>query len=277
MKSAEMNHEIDKTYFQRCLRAELDRRIQKNSRYSLRSFATALQMDSAALSRILAGNKIPTPSLSKKIIVALGLTPDEQKSFLFSIAKAYESGRHQRKPVEIKQILKDHTKTLPVRDLSTDLFQVISDWHYFAILQLVQTNGFKSNIKWIAQQLRISETQTKMAVDRLMTLELLKKEKDTWVRIPESLLIRDKTMTTPAQRKRIKQITEKAIESLENDPIEIRNHSTLTMAIDPDKIATAKNAIQNFMDQLAVLLQTKKIKVYELQVNLFPLQRSKIV
>jgi acyl-CoA thioesterase len=48
----------------------------------------------------------------------------------------------------------------------------------------------------------------------------------------------------------------------------------MTMAIDPEQLPIAKEMIQEFMEKLSEVLQVKKTNVYELQINLFPLQRG---
>ncbi len=261
-------------YYQTCLKDELSRRLQKNPRYSLRSFARSLQVDPASLSRILLNQKVPTPELSQKILKNISLSPAEQKQFLQSMAKAYEDHGVQRKKPEIKKILSDLNSHVPTHDFSADLFRVISDWYHYAILQLIQTEGSQMDAKWMARELNLQEIEVKLALSRLQELNLLEEKNGKWVRIPRSLVLEDKAITTPALRKRVKQVTEKSVSSLENDSIELRNHSTLTMAIDPAKIPLAKKMIEAFTLELANALQTKKKKVYELQINLFPLQRS---
>ena len=60
---------------------------------------------------------------------------------------------------------------------------------------------------------------------------------------------------------------------MENDPIEIRNHSSMTMAIDPAKIDEAKKMIEEFTHRLTEFLESgKRLQVYELNIGLFPLQ-----
>lgn len=266
-------------HYQRCLRHELAERLQKNPRYSLRAFARSLQIDPGTLSRILSGRKVLTPELSRKVLRQISLSPKETENFLHSMAKAYEEEGVQRKKSEIKEILK---KKAPLkvaeRDLTPDVFRIISDWYHYAILQLVQEEDCLNDPKWIAGQLGIQEMEAKLAIDRLLELELLHEEKDKeksrLIRTNERLTTGDLSVTTAALKKRIKQVSEKSVHSLENDLIALRSHTTMTMAIDPEKLPVAKEMIQEFMDRLAAVLQTKKKKVYELQINLFPLQRS---
>ena len=261
-------------YYQICLKNELSSRLRSNPRYSLRAFAKSLDLDPSILSRILNGHKRPTPDLSNKILSKLGLNPKEAKNFLLSMAEAYEEDGVKRKKSEVKEILKRPRGKMPERDLGPEVFRYISDWYHYAILQLLQEDHFKYDTRWIARELGILEMEAKLAIDRMIELEMIAIQNGKLVRTAERLTTGDLSITTSALRKRIKQITEKSLHSLENDSIELRNHTTMTMAIDPEQIPLAKEMIQDFMDQLSSVLQTKKKNVYELQINLFPLQRT---
>ena len=59
---------------QAVVRAELERRRQRNARYSLRAFANALSIHHSTLSRILEGRRSVTPGAIQRLSVGLGLT-----------------------------------------------------------------------------------------------------------------------------------------------------------------------------------------------------------
>lgn len=261
-------------FYQTCLKDELSERLKQNPRYSLRAFAKFLALDPSTLSRMLNGQKRPTPELSKKIVAKLELDPKEAKKFLLSMAEAYEADGVKRKKAEVKEILKKPRQKIPEKDLTPDIFRYISEWYHYAILQLMQEDHFKFDTRWIARELGILEMEAKLAIERMVELEIIAVEGKKLVRTSERLTSGDLTVTTQALRKRIKQITDKSVHSLENDPIHLRNHTTMTMAIDPEQLPIAKEMIQEFMDKLSDVLQVKKTNVYELQINLFPLQRT---
>ena len=65
------------------------------------------------------------------------------------------------------------------------------------------------------------------------------------------------------------------MESLEKDTIEDRDITSMTMAIDPDRLPLAKSLIAEFTRQLCETLETGKQKrVYQLGVSLYPLQKK---
>jgi len=258
-------------YYQTVIRDELAKRLEKNPRYSLRAFSRALAIDPGMLSRVLNGERIPSLTYSKKLLPHLDLAPAAAKKFLESVAKANKEKSFVKNRAKLKKILFQE-EVLPNRSLSPDQFRIISDWYHYAILQLIATEDFRSNPSWIAKQLGIAEGEAEKAIDRLKIFGFIDEVAGNYVRLTPSLSTGDLTLTTKAQRKRIRQVTEKSLLSLENHPIRVRNHTTLTVAIDPERINLAKEMIQDFMGELCEVMQTKKKTVYELQINFFPLQ-----
>src|SRR5207302_616070 len=103
------------------LRAELTRRCQKNPRYSLRAFARALGMSHTVLSLILSGKRPVPRRTGARMAESLGLDPAQRRAFL-SLGDpepgAAEDAAYER--------------------MELDRFELISDWHHFAILSLLE-------------------------------------------------------------------------------------------------------------------------------------------
>ena len=68
--------------FLQFLQQELERRCQKNPRYSLRSFAKYLEIDPSALSKILNGKRPLGKRLIRRFAFKLALTQEETLKFL---------------------------------------------------------------------------------------------------------------------------------------------------------------------------------------------------
>jgi uncharacterized protein (TIGR02147 family) len=72
-----------------------------------------------------------------------------------------------------------------------------------------------------------------------------------------------------------KQILEKAILSLENDPIEERDITSITVAIDESKIKEAKQEIKKFRLKMSEFLGTgERTRVYNLGIHLIPISKN---
>lgn len=260
-------------YYQKCLKEELNDRMKSNPRYSIRAFSRFLDINPSTLSRVLKGEKRLSIPLSKKILTKLELEPLLAKKFISSVAESYQNESVKRVTTEVKALLREPREKGREKDLTPDVFKIISDWYHYGILQLIETETAKTDVSWIARQLGLTELETELALNRLLELEMIVKENHKFKRTVLKVNAGDPALTTVAHKKRIRQVTEKSLQSLENDPIALRNHTTMTMAIDPEQLPLAKEMIDEFMDKLSAVLETKKKNVYELQINLFPLQR----
>lgn len=262
-------------YYQERLREELVKRVQKNPHYSLRSFAKVLGIGPSALSLILSGKRFISTKIINRIFQVLELTETEQKLFLESVLKEKQARGLTRISPAIRKKL-TQAKVAPEQQgigIGLDEFRIIADWYHYAILELTSCPDFSTDTKWIAKALSINEIEAKLAIDRLIKLELLEEKKGSYKKTNLKSDTKDKTKTSVFHRKRQKQILEKSIHSLEHDPIEERNHSSLTFCINPDRMEEAKAKIKKFMWEMSeFLMEEKQERVYELNVALFPLQ-----
>ena len=85
----------------------------------------------------------------------------------------------------------------------------------------------------------------------------------------------DKNITNSMLRQLQVQINERGIEAIKSQPIERRSSTGMTMAIDPSKLGMARDLINNFTNQLTALLESgQPTTVFQLAINLFPLQKA---
>lgn len=258
--------------YRQIIASHLASRIESNKRYSMRAFAKSLRVPVSALSEILNSKRVPSFKLASKIALGLNLPPDEQNLFMSSVAQTHRAQPNRQRIG--KGFSVEGAGPAP-RDLSLDQFRVMSEWYHYAILFLTEVDDFKNDVAWIAKKLGLSQSEAKLAIDRLLSLGMLTIKRGRLQATQKSFTTADKHITTPALRRHIKQILEKAAYSLENDPIENRSMTGMTFAIDPERMPKAKVMIEQFTQKLARYLEGgKKKKVYEISINLFPLMKD---
>ncbi|MBI1859777.1 MAG: TIGR02147 family protein [Deltaproteobacteria bacterium] len=263
-------------FYQDCLKRELARRMGGNPAYSMRAFARALDVPSGALSEVIQGRRRISYKLASRLSDALDLSVSDQRRFILSTAQASVTKGRKRVDPQFRRLLNEKTESEETFSLQHDIFQVIADWYHYAILELTYTRDFQSDPHWIASQLGISLPEAELAIDRLRRLNLLTVKSGRLSKSKEQLMTGNRGATSSAHRRRQRQVLERSITSLENDPIDQRNHTAMTMAIDPDLIPAAKKRIEKFQSDLCQFLEKgKRKRVYELTVNLFPLQRGR--
>ncbi|MFZ8933207.1 MAG: hypothetical protein ACO2ZP_04845, partial [Bacteriovoracaceae bacterium] len=105
-------------------RSELDRRVKRNPRYSLRAFSKFLGVDVGALSRLLANKQTITIRTANKICQNMGLNEEETKTFLDSVTKDRTKTGNQGQSLNFETMVRaltDSTNIKLVNYISRDV------------------------------------------------------------------------------------------------------------------------------------------------------------
>jgi uncharacterized protein (TIGR02147 family) len=149
--------------------------------------------------------------------------------------------------------------------------QMMASWEAYAILNLMKTNGFKSEPEWIAKRLGITIGKVEECFEILSRLGLIVAKRGKWVRTFESLNT-SQEIPSAALVHAHKQDLLKAIQVLEQTPPSVRSFTSTTMPIDLSKLDQAKKLIAKFHRQMCNLLESgDREEVYNLNVQLFPM------
>jgi uncharacterized protein (TIGR02147 family) len=238
----------------------LAEKIKKNPMFSLRAFARLVDISPAVLSRILSGKRKLTFNLAVRIADALVLGPIERDT-LYSFFTGAASLRSDEDRHE--------------KELSIDCFNAMKEWYHYGITQLLYIESFNEDPKWIAKMLSITELEAKLAIDRLLRLEIIDRNEFGKLYRTAAHLSTSTDIASAGIRHFQKQILEKSIDSLERDDISERDITSITIAINEDRIPEAKKEIMKFRKRMAdFLAEGEKTRVYNLGVHLIPLSKS---
>lgn len=237
------------------LKTEFAKRSEKNPSYSLRAFARSLKLDSSTLSALLSGKRALSYKTALKLVGELDLPLEEQKTLLLN-----------------SMMLNAKQEPNGFTELEENEFEMIAGWEHYAILSLLELDGFKATISAVSQRLNIPIGVTIRAVGRLEALGAVKKTNHTIQSTRKQLAI--KTKASAALRRANREYIEKAIYSIEKHDPEDRDITGITMAIEKKKIPEARKRIQEFRRSLCKYLESgKKDEVYRLNVQLFPIKK----
>lgn len=240
----------------------------KNPQYSLRAFAKKLDLAPSTLSEILNGKKRASVKLARKISDRLLLDPQERSEILDLYSERFLLGMNS--VGESQKIDRDKEKEYVM--MSADQFKIISDWQHYALLNLIKTVDFSSSEAWIASRLDISEKSVSEVIERLIRAGMLERLSDGALRRTQNKTrTTDDVINLSIQKAHAEEL-EIAKEKLESVPLEMRDFTSVTLAINPDKIPMAKELIRKFQDDLCdVLGAGDKKEVYKICFQLFPL------
>lgn len=262
-----MNEQIA---IQRILHSRLTELQAKNPQYSVRAFAKRVGVTPGTLSLILLGKRRVSHKLASKIADQLALDPQERSEVLPKIELG-KKPRSYRKQVAAGEIQPGYLQ------LTADQFQLIADWKYFAILNLIPLSDFQNDSTWIAGRLGISIKETDEALERLKRLEMIAIDAETgrMTRTQSQYRSTDDIASVSLRRSHF-QTLDLASQSLEKDSVQERDFTWITFAMNPEKMSEAKILIRKFQDELSDLLEATETpaEVYRMAIQLFPLTKT---
>lgn len=246
------------TDFLSWLQREYLNRRKKNENYSIRAFSRFLGISAATVSHLLSGKRVPSEKFIKKLFLKLEATPAEQKNILKNIIKKDVSTEEQSYQM-----------------IAMDSFKILSDWYHYAILEMVDVKDFQYDYSWISNQLNISVTEARQAVERLLRLDLLKEEKNKLVKTSGFVTNGDEFITSAAHKKLQRHILEKALNAIDTVSQEEKDISSMTMAIDETKLPEARKLVKKFRRELCQFLENgKQTRVYNLGIQIYPVSKG---
>lgn len=250
-----------KSFYFDFLKSEFSRRQNKNSRYSLRSYARHLGLHPSTLSSVLLGKRLLSVKDAYKISEKVNLTPREKKEFFASLIQ-----EKKKFPKELSRELFDAQNILS----EESSFDIISEWEHYVMLYLVTLDDFEANFDWMGNRLGISPSRAEKVFKRLIGAGMLKIKDDSSVECVKNYNTTTDGLTSKAIRIAHKDSLTAAAKSLEL-PVQIRDITSLITTIDPADLPKLQKEIRRFHSRIEkIASKCLNKEVYEMVIALFP-------
>src|SRR5262249_38507672 len=135
-------------------------------------------------------------------------------------------------------------------------FEPISEWYYFAILSLGKLKDNQASAKWISKQLGISFPEAKAAYEKLKACGYIKEANGKFSQATRPLHS-SRDIPSRTIRRYHKQNLDLAKDRMETVPVELREYTSMTIAVDRQKLARAKKMIHEFKLRLSRYLESE--------------------
>ena len=234
------------------LQKEFVKRCKRNPAYSMRAYASFLEIDQSLLSKIMRGERSISKENSRRLGFKLGLGP-----------------------AEVNVLLKKSPTTERYLPLDDDSFNLIADWYHFAILELIKTRSCKSDIKLMAKKLGIHVEEARTAIERMQRMGLIRQDRNTFSLSSASNTWTNTHATSEARKRLQKSLLERSLAAIETVPFELRENGSLTVAINKSRLPEFKEKLKRIRQELGEFFQqdTQLDEVYQLTLAFFPLTK----
>lgn len=226
-------------------------RREKNPKYSLRAFAKFLGVDHSHLAKVLKGQSEFSQRAKLKCLQRLGACPDLIKN------------------------LKNKQGLHVYDEISDDDFEFLSNWAHYAILELMTLPDFQVSSKSISRRLGITVKEASACLHRLISLGFISNTESGFRLVKVNNTFYPSKKTTKAKVNFQQELLSLSQESLLNDPIDERDHSSVILALNKYEMEMFKKWITNARRQLTQEFQKNKefSDVYCLQISFFPMTK----
>ena len=249
--------------YRQLLKQELIKRIEVNPKYSQRAFARNLHMAPGELSEILNYKRNLSLKSAIKIVKALGLNKEESQNLINLLEKDF-----------LVKNTKEESQARNKKQLSIEMFKIVSSWYCFAILNLSECQNFKWEEKYIAKRLGITIHEVKHAIQSMQNIGLIEKAADGYS-VVSNFVFSPEGIPSEAIKKYHAKILDMAKTAIYTKPIEEREFSSTGMAIDHTQIENFKKDIKRFREKMMQkYTKGNKTKVYQLQISFFELTQG---
>ena len=257
------------------LKTALSARGTSRESLSLRAFSEKLGISNSYLSEILSGKKTISVELAFKIAIKLEMSETESHYFCLLVQLEQEKDPFFRE--ELSKRLKGLNPERPAFDLSADLVHSISEWYHAAILELTYLPGFVVSPGSVAKALGITKVEAEVAMQRLLRLELLLKDKRGAYRKAHNYIYSEAAIPNSAFKKFHGQLLAKAASALETQRPGERLSATDIFALDSRQLEKIDKLSREFSAAVQACAEKSRVKdsVYALTMHVIRLSDAK--
>lgn len=239
--------------------------------FSMRKFAGKLGLSPSFLHRMLAGKK--NLSAERAYTIAAQLNWPDKKLHNFLNLVNLERAKSSPYKEYVERNLPRMEASNAQLALKDDRFQIVSEWHYGAIFELLGLAGFQTSTANIAQRLNLEPMRIQLALDRLEDLGLIRKMKQGYVRTKKRVFFGDvPSRFVPRYHQ---QMLMKAEHALRTQDFSLRDFSGITLAVNLETLPEVRQAICQFRQKIKDITQQGPAnKVMHLSVQFFSLEKE---
>lgn len=247
------------------LREKLVEKSKITPRFSIRSFSRSVGVSHALLSQVLNHKKNLSKNSAIKVANQLEFKSKEKELFLALVELAQKNINDEHKAFILDNLV-ENEEMQNSTDISQDVFQIISNWHFYALLSLADIEHIPYNSETLAPMIGISRLECTQCIHKLVQLNLLEKISDSKYKQTNHAIKTNSDRSNLFMKKYHLQMLKMAEKALYEQSIEQRRLTNLTVAVDKDILPEVLDKIRSFHFSLSKFIDENsknKNRVYQ--------------
>ncbi len=244
---------------------------------TLRALSRNADLSPGYLPLVLSGQRSLSEKALKKLMPHLGLKPQEQSYLKILVAlgeaRSQEERSHALKQIQRFEAYKDKNTS------ELEVHKYLSRWYLVTIRELVATEGFKWNAKFIQGRLKrhVPVSEIEKAMGFLTKHGFVAVDKNGLASLPNKSLKCEGGVYQIALGDYHREMLNLAVESIDQTEKDARYLSGYTFAVAKENIDAAKEILDEAKKKIVELEQKQKSadSVYHVELSFFPLSEDK--
>ena len=270
-KEGSMKSVYDYQDFRSFLEDELNRRVNKNGHYSMRSFARDLQVSHSRLSEFLTGKTMLSLRSIDRACTGMAL-PTRAKNYFLDLNRA-SAHRNTKMRASAKKRVDEEKRSRQISRLNNlDAFEDPNDIAIIMLLTLPEP----AKLAHIAETLRRTPAELKSAISRLSDAGFIIKEGEKWTRGHSIFSVNSPKPSKSIQafHKHYLSVASKTIETVD---VNRRKFQTWIFQCEENRLEEARKDVAIFCESfISKYSEADKVdSVNVLTVQLYPLESPK--
>jgi uncharacterized protein (TIGR02147 family) len=264
--------------YRRFLREYYAENKKSKKYFSYRYFSSRAGIKSPVfLKLIIEGKRNLTRLMIEKFSKAIAF--NDKEALYFKHLVLFNQGKTAQEKQEHYLVLKSMLGLVKEHVIESGLYEYYDKWYTSVVRELVCQCDFQDQYDKIAAKVfpRITPGQAKAAVELLLKQGLIIKNNDGTYNQTEQAITSGSAVTSLAIRNFNRQMAQLAEKSLDSVPVNKRHVSGITMGISEEGYHVLESEIEAFKERVVNIVNTddKSEKVYQLNIQLFPLTKDK--
>ena len=251
------------------LKHYFDRKRVSQPQYSLRALARDLKVSPAYVSQVFNGKK----SLPENRLADFIRMLDMDDIAVLQLKDAIHPQEKRSKSLGPDDIDFFNGYNSPEKEK----YALFEKWYMIALLDLTTIEGFQSSPDWIARKLKISRVEVELAIETLISHNMLieedgvLKKADLKMRFPTKIT---QSVIRSFHKQMIKKAYDELDERFSDEAFEDRLMVGGTFALNPEHLPMLKQRVQEMLYDLSTRGSVGPCNsVYQLSMQLFPLAK----
>jgi uncharacterized protein (TIGR02147 family) len=261
------------------LRDFYESRKKNDTFFSYRYMAFKLKMDHSLLVKILSGKRHIADNAIENYTKLCKLK--KREALYFETLVNFEKARTKEQSriyFEKLLALKDYRSST----ITKEFYKYFQKWYYVAIRSLLDIYKFRGNYRSLATQLNppITAAEAKEAITLLEKLKFIKKDSDGVYRVTDAHVSTPEKWQDIAISTYQKEVIKMSSLSIDRNPKETRDISTITMSINKECFEDIKQIIRECRTAIIKRVDLipddqKSDRLYQLNIQFIPLSKIK--